>query len=86
MCWTLLTDCWIIILKLKNCWFNSSNIIVLKVINIQIYSDSNKYIKGVAYRILARFIAAIEKDKIEPKLIENYLKMTDSDIRELLPD
>ncbi|CAD8065192.1 unnamed protein product [Paramecium sonneborni] len=53
---------------------------------LQFQNDSNKYIKGVAYRCLARFIAAIEKEKIEPKLIENYLKMADSDIRELLPE
>ncbi|CAK91467.1 unnamed protein product (macronuclear) [Paramecium tetraurelia] len=53
---------------------------------LQFQNDSNKYVKGVAYRCLARFIAAIEKDKIEPRLIENYLKMADSDIRELLPE
>ncbi|CAD8147535.1 unnamed protein product [Paramecium octaurelia] len=53
---------------------------------LQFQNDSNKYVKGVAYRCLARFIAAIEKEKIEPKLIENYLKMADSDIRELLPE
>lgn len=48
--------------------------------------DSNKDVKGVAYRCLARFIASVDSDKLEPKLFENYMKMTDSDVKDLLPE
>ena len=53
---------------------------------VKISFIKNCFHKGVAYRCLARFIASIEKEKIEPKLIENYLKMADSEIRDLLPE
>lgn len=40
----------------------------------------------MAYRCLARFIASIEPEKLDMRLFENYLRMTESEIKELLPE
>lgn len=43
--------------------------------------------KGEAYLNLGKFISTFEKsENLNDKLLENYCKMTDSDIRDLAKD
>ena len=48
--------------------------------------DSNKLVKIEAYKLLGPFITALHGNKIHEKLIENYLKMTNSAINNLSSD
>jgi hypothetical protein len=48
--------------------------------------DSNKWVKISAYKNLGPFISTLQGQKINEKLVENYLHMTDSSVNNLSPE
>lgn len=58
----------------------------LSEIYLRFLEDSNKLVKVEAYKLLGPYIATLHGNKIHEKLIENYLKMTNSSINGLSSD
>lgn len=58
----------------------------LSEILLSFLKDSSKWVKIAAYKNLGPFLATLEGRKINEKLIESYLSMTESSVNGLCQD